>query len=154
MFVTLAHGIYDPASGQVIAASGGHPPPLLRRREGAVEEVTLPTGRLLGFEEGNLHLADQRFTVAPGETLVFYTDGAVEAREPNGKTMFGLERVKDVVKGLENSMPLEVCAAEVKAAVDRFTTAGELQDDLTLLFLRRLPSAKKKSQTANVSFNI
>jgi serine phosphatase RsbU (regulator of sigma subunit)/pSer/pThr/pTyr-binding forkhead associated (FHA) protein len=154
MFVTLSHGIYDPASGQVIAASGGHPPPLLRQKEGTVEEVNLPTGRLLGFEEGNLHLADQRFTVAPGETLVFYTDGAIEAREPNGKTMFGLDRLKDVVKGLDNSLPLEACAAQVKADVDRFTTAGELQDDLTLLFLRRLPSSMKKSPTASVSFNI
>jgi len=154
MFVTLAHGIYDPASGQVIAASGGHPPPLLRRPDGAVEEVNLPTGRLLGFEEGNLHLADQRFTVAPGETLMFYTDGASEAREPTGKTMFGLDRLKDVVKKLDHAMPLEACAAQLKAAVDRFTVAGELQDDLTLLFLRRSPMSKVKSPMSNISFSI
>jgi sigma-B regulation protein RsbU (phosphoserine phosphatase) len=154
MFVTLVHGIYDPASGQVTAASGGHPPPLLRRKDGTVQEVSLPTGRLLGFEEGNLHLADQRFTVAPGETLVFYTDGAIEAREPTGKTMFGLERLKAVVHGLDISMPLEACATQVKAAVDRFTAAGELQDDLTLLFLRRSPRANVNSQTSNVSFTI
>lgn len=153
MFVTLAHGIYDPATGQVIAASGGHPPPLLRRADGKVEEVNLPTGRLLGFEEGNLHLADQRFTVAPGETLMFYTDGVSEAREPTGKTMFGLERLKEVVHALDMRLPLEACAAQVKAAVDRFTATGELQDDLTLLFLRRLHTAKVK-QTANVSFSI
>src|SRR5262249_31029166 len=124
MFVTLAHGIYDQASGQVTAASGGHPPPLLRHATGTVEEVNLPTGRLLGFEEGNLHLADQRFTVAPGETLMFYTDGAIEAREPTGKTMFGLERLKEVVRDLDMRLPLEACAAQVKAALDRFTATG------------------------------
>ena len=154
MFVTLVHGIYDPASGQVTAASGGHPPPLLRRANGTVEEVNLPTGRLLGFEEGNLHLADQRFTVAPGETLMFYTDGAIEAREPTGKTMFGLERLKEVVRDLDMRLPLEACAAQVKAALDRFTATGELQDDLTLLFLRRLPTSKGKNPSASVSFSI
>src|SRR5260370_6388635 len=48
MFVTLAHGIYDPATGHVLLASAGHPAPLLRRADGSVEPVILKAGRLLG----------------------------------------------------------------------------------------------------------
>jgi sigma-B regulation protein RsbU (phosphoserine phosphatase) len=137
MFVTLAHGLYEPGSGEVVMASGGHPPPLLRTADGHVEEMDVTSGRLLGFEDSPLHLTEQTYLLGPGETLMFYTDGAFEAREPLGKVMFGVERLTDVVRGLENSMPLAVCAERVKAAIDRFTAADELQDDLTLLFLRR-----------------
>jgi sigma-B regulation protein RsbU (phosphoserine phosphatase) len=137
MFVTLAHGLYDPSTGEVVLASGGHPPPLLRSAGGRVEEVALSTGRLLGFEDADLHLHERHFTLNPGETLVFYTDGVIEAREPAGKAMFGTERLKDVVRELDQSLSLADCAARVKGAVARFTAADDLQDDLTLFFLRR-----------------
>jgi serine phosphatase RsbU (regulator of sigma subunit) len=137
MFVTLAHGLYDPASGQVILASGGHPPPLLRQSDGRTEEVPLTTGRLLGFDEGDMHLTDITITLPPGATLAFYTDGALEAREPVAKTMFGLERLREVVQRFDDGQPLSAWADQVKAAVDRFTAGPELQDDLTLLLLRR-----------------
>src|SRR5262249_3482086 len=74
MFVTLAHGLYDPGNGQVLLSSGGHPPPLLRRADGRVEEVALPTGRLLGFDDTDPKLADVSLKLAPGEMLTFYTD--------------------------------------------------------------------------------
>jgi hypothetical protein len=61
----------------------------------------------------------------------------IEAREPLEKTMFGVDRLKEVVAGLDGSLPPAECASRVKDAVARFTTAEELQDDLTLLFLRR-----------------
>jgi serine phosphatase RsbU (regulator of sigma subunit) len=138
MFVTLAHGIYTPGTGEVVLASGGHPPPLLRRPGGAVEEVSVQTGRLLGYEGGDLKLTDARLQLAPGETLVFYTDGFTEAREPAGRTMFGLERFQQVVRDFHPSAPLEECVARAKTAVDQFIRAPDLQDDLTLLLLRRL----------------
>jgi sigma-B regulation protein RsbU (phosphoserine phosphatase) len=139
MFVTLAHGLYDPSTGEVVLASGGHPPPLLRTADGRVEEIALSTGRLLGFEDNDLHLHERHFTLEPGETLVFYTDGVIEAREPAGKAMFGTQRLKDVVRELDHSLSLADCAERVKGAVTRFTAADDLQDDLTLLFLRRKP---------------
>jgi sigma-B regulation protein RsbU (phosphoserine phosphatase) len=143
MFVTLAHGLYTPGTGEVVLASGGHPPPLLRRPSGEVVEVAVQTGRLLGYEGGNLNLADTHLRLAPGETLVFYTDGFTEAREPAGRTMFGLERFQQVVRDFHPSASLEDCVAQAKAAVDQFIRAPDLQDDLTLLLLRRRPAAGK-----------
>jgi serine phosphatase RsbU (regulator of sigma subunit)/pSer/pThr/pTyr-binding forkhead associated (FHA) protein len=140
MFVTLAHGIYQPQTGEVVLASGGHPLPLLRRVQGQVEEVQVPTGRLIGVEGGNLNLADARVRLAPGEMLVFYTDGFTEAREPVGKTMLGLERFQQVVHDFFPATPLPACVDKAKLTVEQFIRSQDLQDDLTLLLLRRLPA--------------
>ena len=69
--------------------------------------------------------------------LIFFTDGAVEAHEPAGRTMFGTDRLMDVARRFTADKKLPVCAELVKNAVENFTTAKELQDDLTMLLLRR-----------------
>jgi serine phosphatase RsbU (regulator of sigma subunit)/pSer/pThr/pTyr-binding forkhead associated (FHA) protein len=149
MFVTLAHGLYQPKTGEIVLSSAGHPLPLLRRADGRVEEVRLRTGRLLGYEGLELNLSDAAFTLAPGELLVFYTDGVTEPRQPGGaREMFGLKRLREVVETLDGSLSLPTCADRVKAAVDRHTTARELQDDLTLFLLRRpLPGSANSPTT-------
>jgi serine phosphatase RsbU (regulator of sigma subunit) len=138
MFVTLAHGLYNPTSGETVLASGGHPKPLLRHADGRVEEVAVTNGMILGCEGVNLRLSDHRLTLEPGDTLALYTDGYTEARAPDKKTMFELPRLMDAFGGPRTALPLKECADEVHAAVERFTGSEELQDDLTLLLLRRL----------------
>ena len=137
MFVTLAHGLYEPETGAMLLASGGHPPPLLRHADGQVDEVAVVPGRLLGYEHGELHLNDLHFTLPPGGLLVFYTDGVSEAREPEAKKMFGVEGLSKVVADLNPSATLEACADRIRAAIEAHTKTAELQDDLTLLLLRR-----------------
>jgi len=137
MFVTLAHGIYTPATGEMVLASGGHPLPLLRLIDGRVEEIPHRTGRLLGYDNGDLHLTDARFTLSPGELLAFYTDGFTEAREPDTRQQFGLGRLREVVSGFVPDLALPACAERATAAVEQFMQAKDLQDDLTLFLLRR-----------------
>src|SRR5262249_48389573 len=137
MFVTLAHGLCDRATGEVVLASAGHPLPLVRRAAGGVEPLPHRTGRLLGYEADELHLSDARVALAPGDLLVFYTDGYTEARAPDTREMFGPERLQQVVAEFEPSLPLAACADRARAAVERFTGSVEPQDDLTLLLLRR-----------------
>jgi phosphoserine phosphatase RsbU/P len=137
MFVTLAHGLCDRATGEIVLASAGHPLPLLRHANGRVEPLNHKTGRLLGFDHGDLHLTDARLTLNPGDMLVFYTDGFTEAREPAKRQLFGVDRLCDVVGSFASDVPLATCAERAKAAVDRFSASAELQDDLTMLLLRR-----------------
>lgn len=137
MFVTMTFGSFQPSSGEVVLSSGGHPPALLRRQDGQTEEVPLPPGRVLGFSRGPLPLAETRLTLSPGETLVLYTDGITEALAPDGKTMFGNERLASTISHLPARQPLDAWTNELKAAVDHFTGAVELYDDITLLLLRR-----------------
>jgi serine phosphatase RsbU (regulator of sigma subunit)/pSer/pThr/pTyr-binding forkhead associated (FHA) protein len=137
-FVTVAFGIYESATGQLVLASAGHPWPLLRRRDGKVEEVALKTGRPAGCLELPLGLAEHTLTLGRGETLVLYTDGFSEAFEPGRNEQFGPERLAEEVGGPRTGVPLADCAEAARAAVERFTGSAEQQDDLTLLFLRRL----------------
>jgi serine phosphatase RsbU (regulator of sigma subunit)/pSer/pThr/pTyr-binding forkhead associated (FHA) protein len=139
MFVTLAHGQYEPATGEVVLASGGHPPPVLRRADGTTAVVALKPGRLLGYAAGNLQFPEVRLTLQPGDTLFYYTDGLLEARAKEDRTMFGTDRICALVKDFVPARRLSECADAAKVAIDLFTGTNELQDDLTLLLLRRRP---------------
>ena len=138
MFVTLAHGLYEPATGHVLLSSAGHPTPLLRRADGAVEDIALKPGRLLGYSHDMLHFPEVHVALEPGDTLVFFTDGILEARAGKSHEMFGIERIRALVGEFGPARPLAECADGAKATIDRFTGSKDLQDDLTLLMLRRL----------------
>jgi serine phosphatase RsbU (regulator of sigma subunit) len=141
MFVTLAHGTYAPATGEVVLASAGHHPPLWRRADGRVEPVALRPGRLLGYDDPNLHLGEVRLTLGPGDLLLFFTDGLVEARAADGRTMFGPDRLRELAVGFSVDVPLCECAEQARTALEAFTGSPELQDDVTLLLLRRQATA-------------
>jgi sigma-B regulation protein RsbU (phosphoserine phosphatase) len=138
MFVTLLHGIFDPRSGETWLASGGHPRPLLRHGNGDIAELPMPTGRLLGVGEGNLDLADTRLDLAPGDTLILYTDGITEAPPPRSGPRFGRDRLCRVLGGPCTTKSLEDCAERIRQAVELYSDSSSLHDDITLLLLRRL----------------
>jgi serine phosphatase RsbU (regulator of sigma subunit) len=137
LFVTLAHGIYDPRTGGAVLASSGHPQPLLRRADGRIQEISVPTGRALGLAAGTLKLTETRVDLAPGETLIYYTDGFTEALAPDCRTMFGRERLAAALGAAAGHSSLEEWAELLRAAVRQFAGSAELQDDQTLLLLRR-----------------
>ena len=138
MFVTLLYGIYDPKKGEVLLASAGHPPPILRPAEGDAEQVELKRGPLLGVDMGKVEWSETRVPLASGETLALYTDGFTEARDPASKQMFEVLRLQDALSGPRARQSLEAAADQAKLAVERFIASQELQDDLTLLLLRRV----------------
>jgi sigma-B regulation protein RsbU (phosphoserine phosphatase) len=137
LYVTLIYGIYDGRDGSVSLACGGHPPPLLRHADGTVEVVNIKPSMLLGSAPMLPRVYEMRLVLAPRETLVLYTDGYHEATAPDGQTQFGVERLCQVIGGPRTELPLEACAAEASAAVRAHTGQEELQDDQTLLLLRR-----------------
>ena len=138
MFLTLAQGIFDPSSGAVVLASGGHPRPLLRQLDGRIGELPMPVGRLLGCLPGDPGAADVQFQLHSGQTLILYSDGYTEAAAPGTRQMLGLRSLMELLGGPRTPLPLAVCAEHVRREVRRFSGDGELQDDLTLLLLRRL----------------
>ena len=136
LFVTLLHALYDAATGEATIVSGGHPPPLLRRADGRVEEVKVASTTMLAYAEFTQPPAETRLVLQKGETLIFYTDGMTEAFSPDRK-MFGVERLKAALGG-SAALPLADCAERARQTVARFTGGTELQDDQTLLLLRRV----------------
>ncbi|WP_244892773.1 PP2C family protein-serine/threonine phosphatase [Mycobacterium asiaticum] len=82
-FCTVLFGTLEPpadGSGcRVTMATGGHPPALLLDPAGGAEEVRSPDGMLVGMIENAVFDACV-IHLRPGQTLLFYTDGIVEAR--------------------------------------------------------------------------
>jgi serine phosphatase RsbU (regulator of sigma subunit) len=97
----------------------------------------MPVGRLIGCFEGDPGASEFRLTLGRGETLVLYSDGFTEATAPGQKRMLGLQPLKDLLGGAQTHQPLTICAEQARLVVERFIGGADLQDDLTLLLLRR-----------------
>ncbi len=133
MFATIFFGLLDPATGALAWVNGGQEPPALRRRSGAVERLT-PTGPAVGAMPG-MEFSAKTVTLAPGDLLLAFTDGASEARSPSGK-FYG----EDSLVGLLEAAPADAGSllARIVAAVRHHEGGAEPVDDLTLVGIRRI----------------
>lgn len=162
VYLTLAnHALFcsavciriDPVAGRVQYASAGHPPAFIRRRagpdspgapdhEGGVAQLD-STAPVLGvLEPEEFPIEQVEIDLAPGDRLVAYTDGAIEAVDA-GKTMFGLPRLRAIIaraaadgKGAAHHDDLASrLLAEVRAFRD-----GAPRDDTLVVEVVRLPA--------------
>src|SRR5919112_2656658 len=93
MFVTCFYAILDPNSGHLLYANAGHDLPYLHRN-GDAEELRA-RGMPLGLMPG-MSYEEREVVVDAGESVLFYSDGLVEAHEPKGE-MFGFPRLRALV---------------------------------------------------------
>jgi sigma-B regulation protein RsbU (phosphoserine phosphatase) len=133
-FLSLFYALLDPATGRLDSVCAGHPFPFLRRADGTVEELGCG-GLPLGIREP-IQPATSTTTLAPGDVLVFYTDGLVEATDPERKEAFGYERLQALVA--EGGGPQDL-HDRILAAFDAHTGGEPLLDDLTLVVMTRRP---------------
>ena len=133
-FLTAIYATVWPiATGvSVQISSAGHPLALVRRADGRVREFGRP-GTLLGLLPVP-ELADSRGLLRPGDSLVLYTDGITEARDPAGRDLFGEDRLRDVVAGL-GDLPAAAMAEAVRQATTAFA-GGPTRDDAVVLVLK------------------
>jgi Stage II sporulation protein E (SpoIIE)/Cache domain len=87
---TVVFAIADPASGELRYALAGHPPPLVLRADGTAELLQEGRSPLLGVDPVEPR-AEGEARLAPGDTLVFYTDGLVE--RPESSIDAGIQRL-------------------------------------------------------------
>ncbi len=109
---------------------GGHPLPLLLRVDGTVEPVGAP-GTLLGVVP-DPNLEDRTVTLAPGDTLVFYTDGVIESRV--GEGVLDERRLAELVATCAGSGPDAIASRVEEAAV--MSQNGRPKDDIAVLVLQ------------------
>ena len=131
MFVTMFYAILDPESRALTYANAGQNPPLLRRESGEMESLTR-TGVALGIldEPG---LSDVRVTLAPGDTLVAYTDGLTDALNPLGEE-YGITRLRQVITQASRSNAADLLN-HLLNDLAAFTQGRIPFDDITLLIL-------------------
>jgi sigma-B regulation protein RsbU (phosphoserine phosphatase) len=128
----------DPATGRVTVhlASGGHPPALVLRADGRTEYLATPGGLLVGvLPEPNFVAAGT--TLAPGDTLLLYTDGLTEARTGPERALYGEEALRDFAAAVPGTGPKALVGA-LSALLEGF---GEGLDDDTALLALGAPAA-------------
>jgi serine phosphatase RsbU (regulator of sigma subunit)/ketosteroid isomerase-like protein len=132
MFVTCFYCILDPKSGSLSYANAGHDLPYVWHG-GACEELRA-RGMPLGLMPG-MHYEQKEIVLQKGESALLYTDGLVEAHNPQ-REMFGFPRLQTLVsEHAEEEKSLEATLLE---ELYSFVGEGwEQEDDITLLTLRR-----------------
>jgi PAS domain S-box-containing protein len=115
---------------RVELASAGHPPALLLRADGRLEPQA-GQGVMLGAQD-SAGIAPVRAHLHPGDALVLYTDGLIDAR--NGLVPFGEEGLCAALQGLSATSAAEILAT-LDAALTAFR-AGPPRDDEAVLVLR------------------
>jgi len=96
IFVTVTYLTLDVKTQEIVVASAGHGPLLVRRKSGEVERIEPAVGPPIGVFEGTRY-DPTRFAMHPGDMMVMYTDGVLEAQDRDG-VQFGLDRVAGAVR--------------------------------------------------------
>jgi sigma-B regulation protein RsbU (phosphoserine phosphatase) len=139
-FVTAAYAFLDTEKSEVVIASAGHPHPFLLSTETANMREVGGSGTVLGrFADAVFH--EERYPFNPGDRLVLYTDGIVEAQDAAAE-MFGEDRLGTLI-GASASLSAEELADRILGEV-RSWSQNQPQDlrddDLTLVIVDRVPA--------------
>lgn len=132
-YATFYFALYDDSTNTLTYTNAGHLAPILLHGS---EITTLDsTGTVVGAFP-IARYSEKAVRMQKGDTLVAYTDGIVEPENAYGE-MFGEERLKDLLVKYANTDSSEIIARTMEA-VNQWTGAGELQDDMTMVVARRL----------------
>jgi serine phosphatase RsbU (regulator of sigma subunit) len=131
MFVTCFYGVLDPKSGAFAYANAGHDLPYVRR--GGDADELRARGMPLGLMPGMFY-EEKETILQAGEAALFYSDGLVEAHNPEGE-MFGFPRLRRLIaEHPEKGSLVDFLMEEL------YSFAGERweqEDDITLVTLER-----------------
>lgn len=135
MFVTCLLAVLDPTSGHIRFANAGHSLPYQHAGERVLE--LRATGMPLGLMPG-MKYDEQETVLAPGDSLLLYSDGLIEAHNPQGE-MFGTPRLASLLSKQAGG------AASIEFLLNQlaeFTGPNwEQEDDVTFVTLERFPKA-------------
>ena len=122
----------DCARKEIVYASGGHPPAFLRAVDGTIEELQSTSFVLGACPDEAFDPAPRTLEFGPGDTILAYTDGAIEARNDAGK-MFRIDGIRRMVASADGRSPT-LWPRIFKDEVIEFR-GGPPEDDTLLLVL-------------------
>jgi phosphoserine phosphatase RsbU/P len=135
-FVTVLYGILNVDNGEFTYARAGHEPPLMLNPDGTVDRIPHETGMALGLWE-DIVLDEQTITLPSGSTLVLYTDGMTDCRDPNG-VPFGLERIQLTLNTCTEASAQDICD-HLLQELKNYQQGSKQDDDVTLVAVHAKP---------------
>lgn len=132
-YATLVAGVLDPSTGVVEFTNAGHVPPLVITHSG-VRQLTM-TDMVVGLFT-HAEYRTQRVTLAPGESLVLFTDGVTEA-ENELEEQLGMDPVTEVARTLYG-VPAPRILDTIQTCVRKFSGTAPVVDDVTMLAVTRM----------------
>ncbi len=132
-FVSLSYALVDPRQRCLTLASAGQLSPILRRTDGVVSFVHAPPALPLGIAT-SVEYDQIELDLHKGDTLIFYTDGIVEAHNQDNE-LFGFDRLEALIATWGHLMPDDLINA-ILHDVDRFAEGTATHDDITIVVVR------------------
>ncbi len=133
MFVTFLCAVFEPSTGRLTLANGGHCYPLILPQAGPPRWMLKQLGTALGFEPG-LEFARMELTLQPGDAVVFYTDGVSEAFDPE-RECYGNDRLLADAGEFSGQSATAICGG-LLAKVRAFAGVAPQSDDIAILTLK------------------
>ncbi|MBA3943698.1 MAG: SpoIIE family protein phosphatase [Herpetosiphonaceae bacterium] len=129
-FVALCYAVYDARTRELIVANAGQITPLLRHPDGSVDWLPVRPNLPLGIMP-DLHYYATTVQLLPGDTVLFLTDGLVEAFSPS-REMFGFERVQALLRANGNLPPTQLMTTLLDQVCD-WQGNQNRHDDMTVI---------------------
>ncbi len=133
-FVTVFYAVMELTNGKVTYCVAGHNPPFVLCLDRARVQPLSRGGIALGMMDP-ISLKDQGLVLEPGDGLVLFTDGITETFSPAGEA-FGEVRLQAKLESLMGQTSREIIEG-IRLSLDNFRDDAELDDDYTLLVIRR-----------------
>jgi sigma-B regulation protein RsbU (phosphoserine phosphatase) len=132
-FVTAIVGCLELQSGEVTLVDAGHLPVIVAGADGEISSPALAKCLSLGVIPDSPYV-ETRLQLQRGSSLVLYTDGATDARNPSG-AQFHTERLMQAVSGCAGMKPDAVVGC-VFNTIERFKAGAPPEDDIAILVLQ------------------
>ena len=138
MFISLAYAILDKRSGELLVARAGHDPPLhFIKATGEIRPVK-PKGIAIGIDDGEVFdraMALESVVLAPGDSLLLYTDGVNEALDAAGEE-FGMDRLLEIFR-TQSAKTAAGLVESITAEIQEFAGKAPQNDDITLIAIQK-----------------
>ncbi|AHC16547.1 GAF domain-containing SpoIIE family protein phosphatase [Salinispira pacifica] len=132
-FATLSYITYDPNTQRIEYSNAAHHPLVILRHETGEIEKLDSKGLPIGLER-EARYERVGTTLSPGDAVLLYTDGIVEAMNPDGE-QYEEERLQDVFREHANRSSSEIMMA-IRSDIEHFVGPAKQHDDQTLIVMK------------------
>ncbi|MDR3012512.1 MAG: SpoIIE family protein phosphatase [Chitinispirillales bacterium] len=137
MYATMFFAVVDPETGEVTYINAGHNPQPLLQPSGKIARWLPPTAPAVGVGlSDDLKYNQVKFILEPGEIILLYTDGIIEAKNDKGEFL-EQKRFAELIEQPYNSLGEVI--SRIRNALDEHSAGTDPYDDVTLMGIYRKP---------------